>query len=288
MKMNALQLLIMNHKITAFALGAILTTAVGSAITANIPPTSQATQTYNQVAAQAQNTSTSSTAADSLTIPATETTPEYVVKDVTQTLPQDTTQVTTQATTQETTQIATAATTTAPAETAAATTAQKPAATTAKETAAPTTKATAAPTTAATTAAVTAAASAASLGDNNGTYDSTMAQSVLALVNQERTAAGVGTLTWNDTLAASAAIRATEIVVSWSHTRPDGSPWYTAGAQMQMGENLAYGQTTADQVMSEWMASQGHKDNILRSTYTMIGISCYYDNGVYYWAQHFA
>ena len=280
MKMNALQLLIMNHKITAFALGAILTTAVGSAVTANIPPTSQATQTYNQVAAQAQNTSTSSTTADSLTIPATETTPEYVVKDVTQTLPQDTTQVTTQATTQETTQIATAATTTAPTETAAATTAQKPAV--------PTTKATAAPTTAATTAAVTAAASAASLGDNNGTYDGTMAQSVLALVNQERTAAGVGTLTWNDTLAASAAIRATEIVVSWSHTRPDGSPWYTAGAQMQMGENLAYGQTTADRVMSEWMASQGHKDNILRSTYTMIGISCYYDNGVYYWVQHFA
>lgn len=133
-----------------------------------------------------------------------------------------------------------------------------------------------------------AAAAPASLGDTSGSYDGTMAYAVLDLVNQQRAAAGLPGLTWNDTLAESASIRAAEIVVTWSHTRPDGSEWWTAGSQMEMGENLAYGQTSAEQAVSEWMASQGHADNILRTSFTEMGVSCYYCNGTYYWAQHFA
>jgi len=138
------------------------------------------------------------------------------------------------------------------------------------------------------TAASAAAAAPASLGDTSGSYDGTMAYAVLDLVNQQRAAAGLPGLTWNDTLAESASIRAAEIVVNWSHTRPDGSEWWTAGSQMEMGENLAYGQTSAEQAVSEWMASQGHADNILRTSFTEMGVSCYYCNGTYYWAQHFA
>jgi uncharacterized protein YkwD len=142
------------------------------------------------------------------------------------------------------------------------------------------------------TSAVSAAAAADSespvLGDKSGTYDEDAARAVLDMVNQQRAAAGVAALTWDDTLAASAKIRATEIVVKWSHTRPDGSAWYTSGAQTEMGENLAYGQTSTQQVMNEWMASQGHANNILRSTFTQMGVSCYICNGTYYWVQHFA
>ena len=115
-----------------------------------------------------------------------------------------------------------------------------------------------------------------------------MARAILDLVNEQRAVAGLPALTWNDTLAESANIRATEIVVKWSHTRPDGSAWYTAGSQMEMGENLAYGQSSTTQVMDEWMASSGHAENILRSSFTQIGVSCYYYDGTYYWAQHFA
>jgi len=114
-----------------------------------------------------------------------------------------------------------------------------------------------------------------------------MAYAVLDLVNQQRAAAGLAGLTWNGTLAESANIRASEIVVKWAHTRPDGSEWWTAGAQMQMGENLAYGQSSASQVVAEWMASPGHAANIL-GAYTVMGVSCYYTNGTYYWAQHFS
>ena len=138
------------------------------------------------------------------------------------------------------------------------------------------------------TTAAPAAAAPASLGDTSGSYDSSMARAVLDLVNQQRAAAGLPALSWNDTLAESAGIRATEIVVNWSHTRPDGSEWWTAGAQTEMGENLAYGQSSAEQAMTEWMNSPGHAENILRSSFTTMGVSCYVCNGTYYWVQHFA
>jgi|GEM_PF-1199431 len=186
-------------------------------------------------------------------------------------------------------------------QTAAPTTAQTAAPTTA-QTATPTTAQTAAPTTAqkttqtaapAATTAVPAATTAvpavpATMGDTSGSYSSDMAYAILDLVNAQRAAAGLPGVTWNDTLADSARTRSSEIVVKWSHTRPDGSAWYTAGSQMEMGENLAFGQTTTQQVIDEWMASPGHAENILRSTFTQMGVSCYYCNGTYYWAQHFA
>jgi uncharacterized protein YkwD len=121
-----------------------------------------------------------------------------------------------------------------------------------------------------------------------GSFDYSFIYNVLDIVNARRAESGLPGLTWNETLAESARIRATEIVTCWSHTRPDGTPWYTAGAQLQMGENLAYGQTSPEQVMDEWMASEGHAQNILESRYSQIGIACYIENGTYYWVQHFA
>ena len=204
----------------------------------------------------------------------------------------DTVTVTTQpavVTTEQTTKVkvhttsAPAATTAAPAATTAA-----PAATTAAPaaTAAAPAATTAAPAATAAAPAVTTAAPA--VIEASGSYDAGMARAILDLVNEQRAAAGLPALAWNDTLAESANIRATEIVVKWSHTRPDGSAWYTAGSQMEMGENLAYGQSSTSQVMNEWMASPGHAENILRDSFTEMGVSCYYCNGTYYWAQHFA
>lgn len=52
------------------------------------------------------------------------------------------------------------------------------------------------------------------------------------------------------------------------------------------GENLGQGYTSATAVMAGWMKSEGHKQNILRSTYTHIGVG-YVANGNY-WVQIFA
>ena len=57
---------------------------------------------------------------------------------------------------------------------------------------------------------------------------------------------------------------------------------------MSAGENIAYGQRTPEEVMNAWMNSQGHRENILNSRYTSIGVGCYQSsNGTLYWTQLF-
>lgn len=199
-------------------------------------------------------------------------------------LPSETTKTTkatkTSSTTRQTeTQAPADSTTTTEAPTTAATTTQAPE-TTATE--APTTT-----TTVETTTEATTQKSSGSLGDTSGSYDNGMARQILDRVNAERAANGRSPLSWSDTLASDAAIRATELPVKWSHTRPDGSAWYTAGSGSSYGENLAKGQSSVDQAMADWMNSEGHRNNILDSDFTRMGVACYYCNGTYYWVQEF-
>ncbi|MBR6770619.1 MAG: hypothetical protein IKM28_05180 [Lachnospiraceae bacterium] len=53
------------------------------------------------------------------------------------------------------------------------------------------------------------------------------------------------------------------------------------------GENIAWGQKTPEEVVNAWMNSEGHKDNILNSSFTSIGVGCYENNGILYWVQLF-
>lgn len=119
------------------------------------------------------------------------------------------------------------------------------------------------------------------------------AQQVFDLVNQEREAEGLSPLEWDDTLAECAALRAEELTETFSHNRPDGSHWSTlyeelGGEDTYRGENIAMGYASPKQVMNGWMNSSGHRANILRSTYTKIGVGCYSQNGTLYWVQNFS
>jgi uncharacterized protein YkwD len=54
------------------------------------------------------------------------------------------------------------------------------------------------------------------------------------------------------------------------------------------GENIAEGQRDAAEVVSSWMRSPGHRDNILSSEFTEIGTGVALGrNGRLYWAQVF-
>lgn len=112
------------------------------------------------------------------------------------------------------------------------------------------------------------------------------AEEVLKLVNEERKAAGLGTLTLSAALTETAMKRAGECALLFSHTRPDGSNCFTANGDM-FAENVAYGQTSAKGVMNSWMNSSGHKANILLKDAKTIGIGCIKHNGSYYWVQVF-
>lgn len=127
-----------------------------------------------------------------------------------------------------------------------------------------------------------------SLGDTSGSYNEDMAKEVLSLVNEQRAANGLAPLSWSGSLAKGAKTRATEIVVKWAHTRPDGSDFYDApGCEASYGENLAKGYGSASSAMDGWMNSSGHRANILKPDYKTIGVACYVCNGQYYWVQEF-
>ena len=125
-----------------------------------------------------------------------------------------------------------------------------------------------------------------------GKNEISMSKQVIAQVNKERKARGLKALKTNSVLNGIAQQRAKEIAQYFDHQRPDGtmfvSMYSTAGySYSACGENIAYGQRNAASVMNSWMHSEGHKANILSSSFEEIGVGCYYQNGVYYWVQNF-
>ena len=122
---------------------------------------------------------------------------------------------------------------------------------------------------------------------------SSMAVQVANLVNQERAKVGLAPVELRTDLTSAAQIRAQETVTSFSHTRPNGTSFYTVLSEQQIsyrgaGENIAWGQRTAEAVMTAWMNSEGHRANILNPSFQYIGVG-YYTNaqGTPYWAQLF-
>jgi hypothetical protein len=104
--------------------------------------------------------------------------------------------------------------------------------------------------------------------------------SLISLTNQERSAAGLNTLTPNSKLAAAAAAKAQNMFDQqyWDHFGPNGeTPWQFITAAgynyVYAGENLAKGFRTSEGVIEAWMASPTHRDNILSKNYKDIGIA---------------
>lgn len=115
---------------------------------------------------------------------------------------------------------------------------------------------------------------------------------VVRLVNAERAKAGLPALSMNRTVNAAAQVRAREIVSNFSHTRPSGANCFTALQEAGVryrgaGENIAYGQSSAQAVVNAWMNSAGHRANILNKNFTTIGVGHHVRNGVHYWTQFF-
>ena len=60
------------------------------------------------------------------------------------------------------------------------------------------------------------------------------------------------------------------------------------GGWSTMGENIAMGQGSVDEVMRDWMNSHGHRQNILNRSYNCIGIGLTRSgNGTLFWCVDF-
>ena len=80
----------------------------------------------------------------------------------------------------------------------------------------------------------------------------------------------------------------------FSHSTPEGwSPSRRlsltgASGYSAVGENIAVGQPTPQDVMADWMASSGHRANILNASYTHLGVGvAERAGGGPYWVQVF-
>lgn len=112
----------------------------------------------------------------------------------------------------------------------------------------------------------------------------------MELVNEKRSAYGLDALTLSGELSVKARIKSQEMkdLGYFSHTSPTyGSPFDMMKAlgirYYSAGENIAMGYRTAEAVVNAWMNSTSHRENILSTRYTSMGIG--YADG--YWTQWF-
>lgn len=117
---------------------------------------------------------------------------------------------------------------------------------------------------------------------------------LLALVNAERQRAGVRPLTLNSRLTTAAQRHAEDMARTrqFSHTGSNGSSVGDRAAasgyrSSYVGENIGMGYVNAAAVMNGWMNSTGHRQNILNSNYTELGVGLIQDQGGPYWVQVF-
>lgn len=101
-----------------------------------------------------------------------------------------------------------------------------------------------------------------------------------ALTNQKRGEAGLPQLILNKELSQAANLKAQDMFSKdyWAHNSPSGgTPWefiLAAGYRyFYAGENLAKDFNDSDGVVSAWINSSSHKENILKSEYRDIGFA---------------
>lgn len=121
---------------------------------------------------------------------------------------------------------------------------------------------------------------------------SNVEQEIVRLVNVERAKEGLQPLTMDVELQKVAKKKSEDMKAKnyFSHTSPTyGSPFDMMKqfgiTYKSAGENIAKGQTTAQQVMDAWMNSAGHRANIMSTSFTHIGVG--YVKSGHYWTQMF-
>ena len=130
---------------------------------------------------------------------------------------------------------------------------------------------------------------------------------ILDLVNQQRSATrscgsegqfgATHSLETNSALRCAARLHSRDMAINGfeSHTNRQGqSPAQrveAVGYEFSMvGENIAWGQHTPEEVMKDWMGSDGHCSNIMANAYTELGVGFYSSaesDFEFYWTQVF-
>ncbi|MET3575420.1 S-layer homology domain-containing protein [Bhargavaea ullalensis] len=118
----------------------------------------------------------------------------------------------------------------------------------------------------------------------------------ISLVNKERNQHGVAPLQEDSNLDAMAQLKAEEMAEKgyFDHKSPTYGHVNEMAAMFgysfsRIGENIAWNQHSAEEVTADWMASKGHRANILDPRFTNIGAGFAMNKaGETYWVQMFS
>ena len=118
---------------------------------------------------------------------------------------------------------------------------------------------------------------------------------VVRLVKVERAKVGLKELSFNIQLCDVATLKSQDMIDKnyFDHTSPTyGSPFDMMKkfniSYKAAGENIAMGQRTPAEVVEAWMNSKGHRENILNSKFTDLGVGiAKKSDGTLYWTQMF-
>ncbi|MBR2742035.1 MAG: hypothetical protein IKD89_00415 [Clostridia bacterium] len=115
---------------------------------------------------------------------------------------------------------------------------------------------------------------------------------VVRLTNEIRASYGLPALSINEKLSAAARAKALDMAENgyFSHESPSyGSPFDMMRAfgvtYRSAGENIAYGYRAPEAVVTGWMNSASHRENILNPSFTEIGVG-FAERGAF-WSQMF-
>ncbi len=118
-----------------------------------------------------------------------------------------------------------------------------------------------------------------------------MANSILTLVNDHREDMGLNRLQLDQTYASAYAVDHTDYMIATDQINHDNFEERKAALKSRgaivVGENVAYGYTSAEAVVSAWLNSPGHRAAI-EGSYTHSGFGIMQsDEGRYYFTQIF-
>ena len=124
--------------------------------------------------------------------------------------------------------------------------------------------------------------------------DLAMESRAVTLTNQARVANGCAAVRVSGRLTTAARAHSIDMAKYgyFSHTGRDGSTFVTraqkAGYANPVGENIAWGYRTADETVTGWLNSPGHRANILNCAATTVGVGvARRGDGTPYWTQVF-
>lgn len=118
------------------------------------------------------------------------------------------------------------------------------------------------------------------------------AEEVGVLINEFRAENGLQPVQLAPVLLDVASVRSQELTALYSHSRPDGTDWFTAVEETKLdpncyaAENIAAGFETPEAVVEGWKNSPSHRAAMLGEYYQYIGVSVTYlaDDPNYYFS----